>query len=242
MGRIVENSRVVDGFQFSGVGLERLEATEYTLAVLAVDTSASVEEFADEMEKAVAAILDAAKRSPRGENILFRITEFNGNAGVNELQGFAPLQEVEVTELRPQGMTPLYDGIQDAIVAVENYAEDLAEADYLINAILVVITDGWENASRQAKRVDIKKRLAKLRNNDEVLESTRVILVGVNADEAEDDLRALAKTLGLDQFVALPDASEETLGKLAGFVSASVVAQSQALGSGGPSRPVALEL
>ena len=242
MGKIVENSRVVDGFQFSGVGLERLEATEYTLVVLSVDTSASVEEFAGEMEKAIAAIVEAAKNSARGENILLRITEFNGYNGVNELQGFAPLQEVEVPELRPQGMTPLYDGIQDAIVATANYAEDLAEADYLVNAILVVITDGWENASRKARRADIKKKLAELRNDEEVLESARVILIGVNADEAEDELKELARVLGLDQFVALPDASEETLGKLAGFVSASVVAQSQALGSGGPSQPVELEL
>lgn len=241
MGKIVENSRVVDGFQFSGVGLERLEATEYTLVVLSVDTSASVEEFAGEMEKAIAAIVEAAKNSARGENILLRITEFNGNKGVNELQGFAPLQEVAVPELSPQGMTPLYDGIQDAIVATANYAEDLAEADYLVNAILVVITDGWENASRKARRADIKKKLAELRN-DEVLESARVILIGVNADEAEDELKELARVLGLDQFVALPDASEEILGKLAGFVSASVVAQSQALGSGGPSQPVELEL
>jgi len=77
------------------------------------------------------------------------------------------------------------------------------------------------------------------------MESMVSILVGVGTNQyasvsqALDSFRNDAK---LTQFVEVEDASAKTLAKLAEFVSKSISAQSQSLGTGGPSSPVSLSI
>ena len=226
-------------FTFSGAGLEKLEAPEYTLVTIAIDTSGSVRKFKDELQNAIASIQGACNHSPRADNLLVRLSEF-GDGSVKELAGFAPFAELEVPELQPDGPTPLYDGIYDALVSISGYTDKLYDADYLVNAIVIVITDGMENDSQNANAQKIKDKLRDLRNS-EALESLRVILIGINQG-TDDRLQELVRILGLDQYVDIGEADANNLAKMARFVSRSIEAQSQALGSGGPSQEVSLTL
>ena len=71
------------------------------------------------------------------------------------------------------------------------------------------------------------------------MESILTILVGVGVgsySEVQKALDEFKNEAGITQYVEIADANSSTLAKLAKFVSQSISAQSQALGTGGPSQ------
>lgn len=225
-------------FGFSAVGIEDLGATEYTLVTLAVDVSSSVAHFEREMLDCLKEIIDACRKSPRADNLLIRLVQFA--SGLDEIHGFKPLEQCHPSSydscLNVGGMTALADGTVNALEAMGKYGKDLVENDFDVNGILIVITDGMDNHSTNTPQQaeDLLKAIAR----DEVLESTVSILVGVNVQEADIQryLTAYETTVGFNKYVELDNAKASTLAKLAEFVSKSISAQSQALGTGGPSQ------
>ena len=227
-------------FTFQGARIERLGATQYTLVTIAIDTTSSIADFAKELKDALIAAVEACKRSPRSDNLLLRVITFSSWDGIKELHGFKELREINVgdyPDFQPNGMTPLYDAVFSAFGAMVSYGERLMENDYLTNAIGFIITDGIENASREARVEDIRKVLESA-GKDEKLESLVSVLVGVNAFEASDELQAFQRDAHIDEYVDVTDASAGKLAKLAQFVSRSVMSQSQAIGTGGPSQKI----
>ena len=96
-------------------------------------------------------------------------------------------------------------------------------------------------AASQETSSDILAHLDSLWRDDrksEALESILSILVGVNVNDPSVSqwLKALHQNAGFTQYVELGDAKAATLAKLADFISRSISAQSQALGTGGPSQ------
>jgi len=227
------------GFKFSGVGVDQLGSTEYTLVVVAQDTSTSVESFNVEMEKCLKEILGACQKSPRSENLLLRLLEFNTTD--SELHGFRELSKIDPKEydgiINPRGWTALYDGTMNALDSVDGYSAQLASMDYLCNAVVFIITDGEENKSKVATTQMIKDKIAQIRSEgNKNLESIKTVLVGVGTDPSiMDYLDRFQKDAGLDQFVKIGDATPGRLAKLADFVSKSISSTSQALGTGGAS-------
>jgi uncharacterized protein YegL len=76
---------------------------------------------------------------------------------------------------------------------------------------------------------------------EECIELLLAILIGVNVNQASV-ARVLSKfnvDAGFDQYVEMKDASKESLAKMAQFVSKSISAQSQSLGTGGASATLA---
>src|SRR5690606_35763681 len=136
----------------------------------------------------------------------------------------------------PGGMTALYDAVYNSLQAVNAYGKSLTENDFDVNAIVITITDGVDN--RSAMTVESVKNELHNAVKSESLESMVSILVGVNVTDPTvgRHLRDFHVEAGLSQYVELGDAKAATLAKLASFVSRSISAQSQALGTGGPSK------
>lgn len=225
----------VGGFHFSGVRPETLGATEYTLVTLVLDKTGSVSAFAHELAKVKATVVEACRKSPRADYLLLRVVEFNST--IDEVHGFMPLSQIDPASYaapRCGGVTALRDAVFSAVGATNAYAKKLADDDYLTNAIVIVATDGDDNDSRVTEAdvsAEIKKGV-----NGEILESLRTVLVGVNAGLYRAQLEGFKNNVGIDQYVDVADASAQKLAKLAEFVSRSISAQSQALGTGGPSQ------
>jgi uncharacterized protein YegL len=228
-------------FGFSAKRIDELGATEYTLAALAVDVSGSVSSFEREIEKCVQEVVKSCQHSPRADNLMLRTVKFHDD--LEETHGFRPLTECDIDKYRgqfaPQGMTRCYDAVVSQLDAMASYGKDLVKNDYGVNGILFVITDGMDNRSTMTPK-EIKKRVDKIRLGEE-LESLVTVLIGVNIVEPEVQryLQSLEKDGNFSQYVELNNASSNTLAKLADFVSKSISAQSQALGTGGPSQPIA---
>lgn len=234
----MEQFQVPNSFAFSGQRIGTLGATEFTVAALSVDKSGSVSGFKQELEKCMGEVVKACRKSPRADNMMLRTTAFHTN--LEELHGFKTLNNINPGDydnsIQPGGATALHDGALEATQAMMTYAEAMVKQDFSVNGILIVLTDGDDNSSispassvRQALTNAVK---------DEKLESLVSILVGVNIQDAymKKKLDAFHQEAGFTQFIALDDASEKTLARLAQFISKSISAQSQSLGTGGPSK------
>jgi uncharacterized protein YegL len=135
-------------------------------------------------------------------------------------------------------MTALYDATHNAVVSATTYGKDLTDHDFDVNSIAFIITDGGDNASVLTVK-DLNKALGRAVTS-EAVESMVSILVGVNVADPtlSQYLEDLKDEAGFSQYVELSDAKEKTLAKLATFVSRSISAQSQALGSGAATAPL----
>lgn len=222
----------LSGYSFSAVRTDRLGAAEYTLVTIAVDVSGSVSGFrallVDSLKKAVG----ACAASARAGNILVRVITFN--QAVKEVHGFRPLAEIDIAKdyerIRTGGGTALYDASASAIGAMVEYGRILARQDFGVNGILFVITDG-EDAGSSYGPATVKDKAVEA-VADEVLDSFLSVLIGVNATGCAQALMDFRQAGGLDQYIDAGAATPGNLAKLAAFVSRSVSAQANALGSG----------
>lgn len=227
------------GYGFSSTRIEDLGASEYTLVGLVTDVSGSVTTFRREIESCVKEVVKACRQSPRADNLMLRFTRFDTR--VVEVHGFKPLTSCNENDYTGSivigGATALFDAAVNGIKSVTRYGKDLVDQDFSANGIVVVITDGDNNAGKAT--VGTLKAALDGAVQSESLESLVSILVGVNVD-ATSGLNAylddIAKKAGFTQYIALDKANASTLAKLASFISRSISSQSQALGTGGPSQ------
>jgi len=230
-------------FEFSAVRPEQLGATEYTLVTVVVDETSSVAPFADDLLKTVKAIVAACQKSPRAENMMIRLLRFNETQ--TEVHGFKPLSAIDPAAyppFRPCGMTALYDAMYAAVGGTLLYGKLLADRDFEINGAVYVITDGQDNAS--GIRPDMIGDKIRQVESDPDVESMITVLVGLKApgsaaNGVSQSLQTFQKQAGLTRYVDVGDATPSHLARLARFVSQSISSQSQALGTGATSQPLA---
>lgn len=236
------------GFSYSHIGIEKLEASNYTIVHIVTDQSGSVCEFKDELENINKVCVESCQNSPESENLLIRTTAFNaGWTGtgtcIEELHGYTLLSVIDPTQykgvINPNGGTPLYDATLDALDSLKDFSKKLYDEQHICNAILFVITDGEENSSEKADIDKIESVMKKL-HRDEELESFTSILIGVNTNDTtvHNFLKTYHQKASFDQYVDIENADKKSLAKLAKFVSRSVSSTSQSLGGGQASQPV----
>lgn len=228
-----QTHKTLHGFNFSGVQIDKLGASSYTIVTIVQDVSSSVNLYAKDMEKTLKNIIDACKKSPYSENILVRLVTFHST--IKEIHGFRELNSIDPSEydkiLKCFGVTALYDAILDSLEAMENYGKQLNSYEYSCNGLVFLITDGMENDSTITKDPSmIKDAVNKIRVSEESLESIKTILIGIGSDKTVmqylDNLKDEAE---LDQFIEMGDVTPNKLAKLADFISNSISNSSKAL-------------
>jgi hypothetical protein len=221
-------------YGFSATRIADLGAAEYTLVTILADASPSVSPFRHDIESCIGEIVRACHRAPRADNLMLRVAAFD--TVVTEIHGFKPLCECDAASyhgcLSHGGGTALYDGAHNGARSLVGYGKHLSDADFTVNGVLFVITDGEDNSSHVTAK-DVKTALYEA-VRDEALESLASVLVGVNITDPAMAryLATLQREAGFTKYVELDDANADTLAKLADFVSRSIGAQSRALGTG----------
>lgn len=235
-----EQLNTVSNFGFSAQRPDTLGASEYTIVGIAVDVSGSVSGFRNDLAKAYKDVIGACRKNPRAENLLTRGVQFN--EALSEIHGFVTLDNVDENKVMfdPRGGTALFDSTLELVETTATYGKTLTDMDFLVNAVLFVITDGDDTSSRFASPAKIKAALEKVRQS-ETLESIKVVLIGVgNSAQVQRFLDDLHQQAGLDQFVWVGNADAKSLAKMADFVSRSISSSSQSLGTGGPSQNLSI--
>jgi uncharacterized protein YegL len=232
--------QTAQGFAFSAVPIDKLMAVAYTLVDLVVDISGSVRSYQDALVKAIDTVMASCRLSPMADNLLIRVSTFNGR--VREFHGYLALADLPadyasvVADLG--GTTALFEATEKALGAMTTYGKSLIDNQFSVNGVLVVITDGEDNMgggtyTPQTVAVRMQEAL-----RSENLESILSILVAVNAGGSARALDRFQKEAGFSQFIKIEDATAKELARLANFISQSISAQSQAVGTGGPSQPL----
>jgi len=246
--------KTMSGFGFTGTPVNKLGASEYTICTVAMDLSGSVGGWERRLEDCLKTIVQACRKSPRAENLLFRVLSFDSRT--REVHGFVELRNINPgdydNKFVANGSTALLDAYLNAVESTTDYAAILAKKDIFCNAVLFVVTDGEENASTIATigapspnkaiehgQLAIAKALDTTRSK-EVLESIKTILIGIAdpGSSLQNELQNLKDKSKTDEFVMIGNMSKGTLAKLAGFVSQSISSSSQAINTGGPSQPI----
>jgi len=230
----MQTHHIAGTYGFSATRIEDLGASEYTLGLILVDVSGSVDAYKKEIELCVKEIVKSCRKNPRADNMMLRLVTFDDK--VTEIHGYKPLIHCHESDyggvIKIGGTTALYDATYNGIVSAAQYGEALCAQDFDVNAAIFVITDGADNASK-ATRTMVRDALREA-VTDENLESVVSVLIGVNTDGGglNQYLRDFQKDAGFSAYVEIKKATEKELAKLGGFVSRSISSQSQALGTG----------
>jgi uncharacterized protein YegL len=229
-------------YNYTTVPVDELEDYEYTKVQIVSDVSGSVGPYKTEMEEAIKEAIGACMTSPRADNLLVRHTQFGSD--IKESHGWKLLPQINTGDyddcLEINGLTALYDATDEAVTVMRDSGKRLTEANYKVNGIVFIITDGWDNQSHATANT-VKKTIQET-NKSEALESLVTILIGVGTGSADNQkLQEFKDNAGLTHFLKIDDASKSSLAKLAQFISKSISDQSQALGTGGPSKALTSE-
>lgn len=228
-GNMVSGS--VCGFGFSGVRPERLGETEYTLVTVVLDRTGSVAGFEKELAGALQGAVGACAKSPRADNLLLRYVTFAND--VTEVFGFTPMGQVDAAQVAVpvcSGGTALRDAVFSASSAANAYGKSLFDADFRVNAVSFVITDGDDNGSSLS--ADAVKAELERGRRDEFLESAQSFLIGVNATSYRNKLADVASSCGMDGYEDAGSVTPGSLAKLAAFISRSVSQASVSMSTG----------
>ena len=209
------------------------------MASMVVDTSGSTASFKGDLEKCMKTVLGSCKNSPRVDNLLMRVVEFNDN--VREIHGFRLLADIDPKEydniLNPYGSTALFDAVASATEAIGVLGENLVNQEMEANGVIYVITDGCNNCGK-ATANSIRKALDRI-GKEEKLQSIAIILimVGYADPSVKRELDSFVNDAKITQFVDMTEmfaktSPEKALAKLAGLISQSISTTSMALASG----------
>jgi hypothetical protein len=219
---------------------ERLVAAEYTLVTLVLAKTQATVEFTERLHRIKRKVVESCLKEhrpdyQRAELVLLRVTQFDDQ--VHEVHGFLPLPQVDAggyvtSECKGRGQ--LHVAAFEAVGVTTAFARTLAERDYLVNGLVVVVTCDWDDGS--AKSLERATGATRGEAGDGNLESLKTILIDVASQGGEERRHAVSKALGFSADLGTDDADDLTIDRVVEFIAREVVATSQALGTGGPSK------
>lgn len=119
--------------------------THKTEIAIVLDRSGSMESIRDDMEGGLSAFIQGQRSEP-GECVI-SLYQFDDKFEV--VCEASPLTELRPPRLVPRGATALLDGVGKSIALIGERHAKLADGDKPAAVIILVITDGHENASTE---------------------------------------------------------------------------------------------
>lgn len=247
-GVVMEKSQAIGGggFAYTRQNIATIEGSRRTLCNIVADESPSVDSFIREIEAAVRDSIIALQGkmvngvfhpNPLAGQIMASTLAFSNTQ--REVHGYLDVPYIDplqyLNAFRPNGGTDIESAVLLALSGMESMSGDLYDQDFLVNGVFICITDGQSFSHHAGPQVIKAKQDSMLKKDPATLESLTSVLVGVNCPTDGTLNRYLNdfKTKGgFTEYVALPDATPETIRQLVGIISKSVSSSSKSLGSG----------
>lgn len=148
--------------------------TEFTEIIAILDRSGSMRSIVNDTIGGFNTFVDEQRKSPG----LARLTLVQFDHEFQEVYAGKPLSEVPPLSLLPRGNTALYDAIGRAIQTTGERLASMPEAERPGKVLVVILTDGEENASSEFRAENIAEMI---RHQQEVY-SWGFIFLGANQD------------------------------------------------------------
>ncbi len=140
---------------------------DYTHIAVILDRTGSMEAIRDDTIGGFNAFLQQQKAEPGFATLT--LVQFDSQDPYEVIHRFKPIAEVpELTRETyvPRASTPLLDAMGRGINDLESSLSQLAEADRPARVVMVVVTDGQENASREFRKEQIEKMIKEKTERD----------------------------------------------------------------------------
>ena len=151
MDLVVSNLNGPTMIQAVGVGLDEIMSNEVTLAMNIIDRSGSMHPYAGDLIRAYNDdYLAALAGSSSADDILVSTILFDDQ--VDLFHGYLLLGDVPPLTRRryqPGGSTALYDAVAGGLTNMVLYTQQLRQSGVMVRCLVIVYTDGDDNASRQ---------------------------------------------------------------------------------------------
>ncbi|MEY9931949.1 Mg-chelatase subunit ChlD [Catenulispora sp. GP43] len=164
--------------------------------VIVLDRSGSMNAVKDDTEGGLAAFLEAQQENT-GDT---RVSLYQFDTKYEPVYENLALADVPAYTLEPRGRTALLDAIGRTITTVKAQVKVLDADERPGEVVLVVLTDGAENASREYTLEAVKQLIEKRR-----AKGWQVVFLG-----ADQDAITVAATMGIDRGSSLSYSSRST--------------------------------
>lgn len=149
---------------------------DYTALLFIIDRSGSMSMIKEDMEGGINGVLEEQKKLP-GE-VTVDVAYFDNV--VNYDEKFLSLDSASI-EIKPRGMTALHDAIVSSTTEFGDALSQLPEEDRPGTVLVVIVTDGHENASKEAKISDVKNIITQQQD----VYGWEFLFLGANQDAME---------------------------------------------------------
>jgi hypothetical protein len=207
-----------------GVPLRQLASNEVTLAMNLIDMSGSMSPFADTLIRAYNEdYLAAMGSSTAVDDILISTILFNKD--VTLLHGYVPLLDAPPLARQvyyPDNMTALYDAVAAGLTNMVLYAQQLRQSGVMVRCLVIIYSDGADNASKQRAQ-DVRRASLELLKQ----EIYTLAYVGFKSGGiSERELRQLADDIGFPD-ILVAGLSHSELRRIFHLASMSTIRVSQ---------------
>lgn len=212
---LVQNLDGQTGLGCVGAQVDDLNTDDVTLVSIIIDESSSMDHVRDDVIDAFNTMARALNDSKAADSILLSAWTFADHPKL--LFGYTPIANVKDltrAEYNPSGMTALYDATLDGMTGIIGYGQDLRNNGIRTRAIVVVISDGGDNTSRQTSH-SIKTVAEDLMKQ----EFYTLAYIGMG-DPAT--FKKIADSMGFPQILTIGNTASEVR-KALNMVSASII-------------------
>lgn len=142
--------------------------TVYTHITVVLDRTGSMETIRDDTIGGFNAFLGKQRKEPGKATLT--LVQFDSQDPYEVLCRFSPLTEVEELTREsyvPRASTPLLDAMGRAINDLEKSLAGMKKAERPAKIVVVVVTDGQENASREFTKAQVEKMVKEKREKED---------------------------------------------------------------------------
>lgn len=155
----------------------RMTNPDLTLIAVLLDRSGSMQSIKTDTEGGFAAFLEQQRDVPK----TIEVTLAQFDTEYECLYANKPLAEVPPLQLQPRGMTALYDAVGKLVTDIGSELSKRPEDQRPGTVIVVVLTDGHENSSREWSHAAVKSLIVQQRE----VYSWEFLFLGANMDAVE---------------------------------------------------------
>ncbi len=153
------------------------ESKQDTELVFVVDKSGSMHHLADDTIGSFNSVIEEQKKPDKEGNVYVTTVMFNQNSEkVHERKDIKDVEKITKEKYCPSGCTALLDAVGNTITELSGN-----ESVKKNKVMFVVITDGYENSSKEFKKDDVKKLI-----DEKTKENWQFIFLGANIDSVKE--------------------------------------------------------
>jgi len=184
--------------------------TEYTDITLLLDRSGSMSAIKTDMDGAMKEFIDEQRKVDKP----CTINAYQFDAVCETIYEGMDIQKVDAPKIIPRDFTALYDAIGQTIKRIGTRLAAMREEDRPGRVLFVIITDGYENASREFSHSQIVDMITHQRD----IYSWNFVFIGANIDSY-----AIGTSLGIKRANVLNYTANSTgVHKMSGIMGASM--------------------